>query len=145
MIDSAIPHADFLDWLQRHDIVDTPPMSPALAAILLQDDGCLTPAARSLSTLLVALREQQDAVSGVERVADALRRYQKFARPGQPGPHVVQLRQQQGAARQAASVAKQQVVRAAASFVRDAAIAVPQRVALEWFVTRWIAANVPLV
>ena len=78
-----------------------------------------------------------------EVVADELRRYQKFARPGQPSPHIVQLRQQQGVARQATSQSKQSFIKAAAAFVREAGIEVPQRMALEVFITGWIDANVP--
>jgi hypothetical protein len=76
-------------------------------------------------------------------VADELRRYQKFAKPGQPSPHIVQLRQLQATARQASSQSKQSFIKAAAAFVREAGIDVPQRVALEAFITGWINANVP--
>ena len=71
------------------------------------------------------------------------RRYQKFSKPGQPSPHIVQLRQQQATARQASSRAKRALIQAAAALVRDAGIAVPARVALEVFITQWIDANVP--
>ena len=80
---------------------------------------------------------------GTAVVADELRRYQKFAKPGQPSPHIVQLRQQQAAARQASSQSKQSFIKAAAAFVREVGIDVPQRVAIEVFITHWIDANVP--
>ncbi len=76
-----------------------------------------------------------------ERVADGLRRYQKFTQPGPSSPHIVLLRQQQ-AARQASSQAKQWFI-AAATFVQETEIEVRVRVALEVLVDRWIEANVP--
>jgi hypothetical protein len=69
--------------------------------------------------------------------------YQKFAKAGQPSAHIVQLRQQQAAARQAGSQARQAFIKAAAAFVRTAGIDVPPRVALERFVIDWLDANVP--
>jgi hypothetical protein len=35
------------------------------------------------------------------------------------------------------------LIKAAAAFVRDAGIEVPERVALELYITRWIDINVP--
>jgi hypothetical protein len=55
----------------------------------------------------------------------------------------VQLRQQQAAARQASSQSRQALIKAAAAFVREAGIELPQRLALEPFITGWIEANVP--
>ncbi|HEY2624794.1 MAG TPA: hypothetical protein VGI53_15215, partial [Dyella sp.] len=83
------------------------------------------------------------AAFDTELAADELRRYQKFAKPGQPSPHIVQLRQRQAAARQASSLSRQAFIKAAAAFVRKADIEVPPRVALEAFVTSWIEANIP--
>ena len=93
--------------------------------------------------LLKARKAVLKASFDTEMVADALRRYQKFARPGQPSAHIVQLRQQQAAARQASSQSKQSFIKAAAAFVRAVGINVPPRVALEVFITGWIDANVP--
>ncbi|MEP6897797.1 MAG: hypothetical protein ABI870_04640, partial [Rhodanobacter sp.] len=76
-------------------------------------------------------------------VADELRRYQKFARPGQPSAPIVRLRQQQAAARQASSQSRQSFIKTAAAFVRAAAIEVPPRMALERFMLDWIDVNVP--
>ena len=120
-------------------------MPPTLARILLSSDGTgkLTPAAAHLIQLLRARKAMLQASFETEVVADELRRYQKFARPGQPSPHIVQLRQQQGVARQATSQSKQSFIKAAAAFVREAGIEVPQRMALEVFITGWIDANVP--
>ena len=143
------PQAAFLDHLERLDapalLAAGTPLSPLLARILLASDGTgeLTKTAGCLIQLLKARKATLQASFDTELVADELRRYQKFAKPGQPSPHIVQLRQQQAAARQASSQSKQSFIQAAAAFVRDAGIEVPQRVALEAFITNWIDANVP--
>ena len=135
------PQAGFLQYLDhldpsasRGDATPEP-----LASILSARDGAVT----HLIQLLKATQAKQQAAFDTQQVADALRRHQKFAKPGQPSPHIVQLRQQQAAAGQASSRAKQSLIQAAAAFVRDAGIAVPARVALEVFITQWIDANVP--
>ncbi|WP_216840694.1 hypothetical protein [Dyella sp. S184] len=121
------------------------PLSPLLARILFASDGTeeLTKAAGYLIQLLKARKATLQASFDTELVAGELRRHQKFAKAGQPSPHIVQLRQQQAAARQASSQSKQSFIQAAAAFVREAGIQVPQRVALEVFITHWIDANVP--
>ncbi|MBB6241466.1 hypothetical protein [Rhodanobacter sp. MP1X3] len=121
------------------------PLPPPLARILLASDGtgALTKAADDLIHLLRARKAMLQASFDTELAADELRRYQKFAKPGQPSPHTIHLRQKQAAARQASSLSKQSLVKAAASFVRNAGIEVPQRVALEVFITDWIDSNVP--
>ncbi|SDF54950.1 hypothetical protein [Dyella sp. 333MFSha] len=73
--------------------------------------------------------------------ADELRRYQKFARPGQPSAHIVQLRQRQAAARQATARAKQAFLKAAMEFTREAELLPPPRVTLEAFVLDWLDAH----
>jgi hypothetical protein len=137
------PHAGFLSQLEH--ISAATPMPSSLAPILLTAGGTVqpTPAAAQLAQLLKARQAVLQASFDTEVVADELRRYQKFARPGQPSAHIVRLRQQQAAARQASSQSKQSFVRAAAAFVRGAGIEVPPRVALEVFITGWIDANVP--
>ncbi len=105
--------------------------------------GELTKAGDCLIQLLRAKKATLQAAFDTALVADELRRYQKFAKPGQPSPHIVQLRQQQAAARQASSLSKQSYIKAAAAFVRSAGIEVPPRVTLEVFITHWIDANVP--
>ncbi len=100
-------------------------------------------AVHRLIPLLGARKAMWQAAFDTEQVADELRRYQKFAKPGQPSPQVVQLRRQQAMARQAASRSKQGFIEAATAFVREAGIAVPQRVSLESFVIRWIDENIP--
>jgi len=143
------PQSAFLDHLERLDapalLAAGTPLSPRLARILLASEGTgeLTKTAGCLIKLLKARRATLQASFDTELVADELRRYQKFAKPGQPSPHIVQLRQQQAAARQASSQSKQSFIQAATAFVRDAGIQVPQRVSLEVFITNWIDANVP--
>lgn len=146
---TPFPHADFLSHLElvgesAPSSVGTP-LPPLLAHILLASDGTGKPteAVDCLIQLLKARRATLQASFDTELAADELRRYQKFAKPGQPSPHIVQLRQKQAAARQASSQSRQAFVKAAAAFVRDAGIEVPQRVALEVFVTSWIDANLP--
>lgn len=140
------PHAGFLNHLELlGEPVADASLSPPLARILLASDGTgeLTKAAAHLIQLLKARKAMLQAAFDTEVVADELRRYQKFARPGQPSPHIVQLRQQQAAARQASSQSRQAFIQVAAAFVRDAGIEVPPRVTLEAFVIRWIEINVP--
>ena len=142
------PQAGFLHDLERRDesaSLDDAALSPPLARILSGREDAERPvqAATHLIQLLKAMQAKQQAAFDTQQVADALRRYQKFAKPGQPSPHIVQLRQQQAAAGQASSRARQWLIQAAAAFVRDAGIAVPARVALEVFITQWIDTNVP--
>ena len=142
------PHTSFLRDLEHPTaaipLVTATSLSPSLARILFPAGaGLSTPMVADLINLLKARKAVLQASLDTEMVADALRRYQKFAKPGQPSAHIVQLRQQQAAARQAGSQARQAFVKAAAAFVRTAGIEVPPRVALELFVTGWIEANVP--
>lgn len=143
------PQAGFLSCLEALD--DRAPraagasLSPLLANLLWPVDGAALSSgvAAELIRLLQARRAMLQVAFDTEQVADELRRYQKFARPGQPSPHIVQLRRQQAAARLASSQSRQTFVQACAAFVRDAAIEVPPRVALELFVGRWIEINLP--
>ncbi|MFC5435867.1 hypothetical protein ACFPME_04815 [Rhodanobacter umsongensis] len=142
------PHAGFLSLLERINASAPVPagaLPPSLARVLLieGDSGRPTPAASHLIQLLKARHAVLQASFDTDVVADELRRYQKFARPGQPSPQIVQLRQQQAAARQASSQSRQSFIRAAAAFARETGIEVPPRVALEVFITGWIEANVP--
>ncbi|MFC5439006.1 hypothetical protein [Rhodanobacter ginsenosidimutans] len=142
------PHAGFLHDLEQASaaipVITATSLSPSLARILLTaEGGPSAPVVADLIELLKARKAVLQASVDGELVADALRRYQKFAKPGQPSAHIVQLRQQQGAARQAGSQARQAFIKAAAAFVRAAGIEVPARVALERFVIEWLDANVP--
>lgn len=143
------PQAGFLSYLEALD--DAAPraagaaLSPLLAHFLWPVDGAArsSEAAADLIRLLQARRAMLQVAFDTQQVADELRRYQKFAKPGQPSPHIVQLRRQQAAARLASSQSRQAFVQACTAFVRDAAIEVPPQVALEVFVGRWIEINLP--
>lgn len=137
----AFPQQGFLASLERSGSWETDTPLPAALAAVAGEQSAL--AAGLLTQLLRTRREVLQASFHAARVADELRRYQKFARPGQPSPSAVRLRQQQAAARQAVSVARQRFVQAAATLVRDASIEVPPRQSLEAFITRWIDLNVP--
>lgn len=93
-------------------------------------------------TKLVAARVAVDkAAADTALAADELRRYQKFARPGQPSAHTVQLRQKQAAARQASAQAKQAFLKAAMEVAREAGLTPPPRVSLENFMRGWMDAQ----
>ena len=141
-------HADFLCDLKHTDaaipLLAAASLSPSLARVLFPAEASFSASvAADLIELLKARRAVLQASVDGEQVADALRRYQKFAKPGQPSAHIVQLRQQQAAARQASSQARQSFIKAAAAFVRTAGIGVPSRVTLERFAVDWLDANVP--
>lgn len=91
-----------------------------------------------LPRLIAARAAMRQAADDTALAADELRRYQKFARPGQPSAHIVQLRQKQAAARQASARAKQAFLKAALEFTRDAGLTPPPRVTLEAFVLGWL-------
>ena len=120
-------------------------LSPKLTQLLFAEGepAGLTRAGNDLIPLLSAQQAMLQAAYDTALVADELRRYQKFAKPGQPSPQIVQLRQQQSAVRLAGSLSKQSYIKAAAAFVRNAGIAVPEKVALELYISRWININVP--
>lgn len=140
------PHAGFLSELEHINAsapATTLPPSLVRVPLVTENSGQPTPAATHLIQLLKARKAVLQASFGTEVVADELRRYQKFARPGQPSPHIVRLRQQQAAARQSSNQSRQSFIKAAAAFVREAGIEAPPRVTLEAFVIGWIEANVP--
>jgi hypothetical protein len=141
------PHAGFLSQLELHGasacIDARTPLSAPLMHVLVAVDETGQATTASLVQLLQARQAVWQASFDTGVVADELRRYQKFARPGQPSAQIVRLRQQQAAARQAGSQARQAFIRAAAAFVRDAGIAAPPRVGLEVFMINWIDTNVP--
>lgn len=107
-------------------LVDTPPKREALHA------------------LLKAAEAVHRAAVSTAQVADALRRDQKFVRPGQPSAHLVGLRQQQAAARQATNQSKQAFIVAADGLVRAFALSVPARASLEVFARDWMRTQLPL-
>jgi hypothetical protein len=88
---------------------ETPAPFPHAAVLARLDTGDFaglpaefvdTPQKReALHALLKASEAVHRAAVSTAQVADALRRDQKFVRPGPPSPHLVRLRQQQAAAR----------------------------------------------
>ncbi|MET7141693.1 hypothetical protein M3S04_00140 [Xanthomonas sp. PPL139] len=102
-------------------------------ALELSDSG------RWLLQVLDALDALHQATQATSLSADALRRDQKFAPPGRPSLHLVQLRQQQAAAQQALRRANQALAQAAAGFVRSAGLTPPPRTGPVAFVQGWIA------
>ncbi|UYC13453.1 hypothetical protein [Xanthomonas sp. CFBP 8445] len=103
------------------------------ATLQLSDSG------RWLLQVLDALDALHQATQVTRLSADALRRDQKFAPPGRPSLHLVQLRQQQAAAQQALRRANQALAQAAAGFVRGAGLTPPPRTGPVAFVQGWIA------
>ena len=93
----------------------------------------------ALHALLKASETVHRAAVSTTQVADALRRDQKFVRPGPPSPHLVRLRQQQAQARQASNQARQAFIVAADAWVRTFGLSVPPRKSLEAFAQDWIA------
>ena len=87
--------------------------------------------------LLAAYQRHQACEKAISEVADILRRDQKFAPPGRPSLHLVQLRKQQATVKQAALVARQELARTAQAWVQAAGLPVPPKrtpteVALAW-------------
>jgi len=124
---ASFPHAEALARLDAGDTSGLPP------------DLVDTPQKReALHALLKASEAVHRAAVSTTQVADALRRDQKFVRPGPPSPHLVRLRQQQAAARQASNQAKQAFIVAADALVRVFGLTVPARVGLEVFTQAWL-------
>ena len=142
-----LPYVHLLELLERADASTCTEWSkdlpPTIASLISSagDPSKGTAVAASLISLLKARTAVMQAAFDSRLVADELRRYQKFAKPGKPEPHIVQLRRKQAAARQASSVARQSLIRAATVFVRDAGLDVPARIALDVFITDWMDAH----
>ena|GEM_PF-2023458 len=139
--DKVFTESDFLGQLERG--VDQPPTFPLSVVDTASTPPALTEAGVWLVQLLKARAACIQAANDTELAADELRRYQKFARPGQPSAHIVQLRQRQAAARQASARARQAFLKAALEFVRVAGLVLPPKMALDAFVTAWIDTHVP--
>ncbi|WP_426688642.1 hypothetical protein [Rhodanobacter ginsengiterrae] len=141
-------HAGFLHELEQLMAGGMRPATwPAELADLLLGRGDAahpTPAAASLIQLLHAQQAVLQAALRTGQVADELRRYQKFVKPGRPSPHIVQLRQQQAAARQASSQSRQSLMKAATAFVREAGIERPARQSLDVFMLEWLDSRLPM-
>ena len=124
---AAIPYAEALARFDAGDLAGLP-------AELVD-----SPQKRdALHALLKAGEAMHRAAVGTTQVADALRRDQKFVRPGPPSAHLVRLRQQQAAARQATNQARQAFIVAADALVRAFALTVPARASLPAFAQEWI-------
>ena len=141
------PYADLHARLEQA-VSDASPEAPGNVPPLLEGLQTVPPESRtkvmtSLALLLTARKATMQAAFDTTLAADELRRYQKFAKPGKPSAHIVQLRQKQAAARQATSIARQSLIKAAAAFVRDAGIDVPERTPLDVFIIDWIEVHVP--
>ncbi|AIF49532.1 hypothetical protein [Dyella japonica] len=121
------------------------PYAALLASLEQSDDATLAgvEADASLIPLLKAYKATLQAAFDTTLAADELRKFQKYAKPGKPSAHIVQLRQKQAAARQATSIARQSLIKAAAAFVREAGIDVPERMPLDEFIIGWITRHVP--
>lgn len=146
-VTTTFPLAGCLAYLESIRATDTTPTDASLPSWLAQalPHGSTSPLKiiDCLVQLLTAKKGMWQAALDTGLVADELRRYQKFAKPGQPSAHIVRLRQQQAAARQASSTARQSFIKAATAFVREAEIDVAPRIALEIFITGWIDTHIP--
>lgn len=141
------PYGDLLARLESSSGEGSPDAAAALPAwlehALPAGDASRIDAVASLALLLKARKATLQAAVDTTLAADELRRYQKYAKPGQPSAHIVQLRQKQAAARQATSIARQSLIKAAAAFARNAGIEVPERTPLDVFIIDWIDVHVP--
>lgn len=112
---------------------DTAAFDPVLAPH--GDAVALRPVLHALlETTQAALKTDGD----VSLVADMLRRDQKFAPPGRPSIHLVQLRKQQAGAKQAALIARQAHGRAAQDFVKALALKITPRLTPIAVADRWL-------
>jgi hypothetical protein len=140
------PYADFharLEQVASDASLEALGVLPPLLERLLVPPESRAKVMTSLALLLTARKATLQAAFDTSLAADELRRYQKFAKPGKPSAHIVQLRQKQAAARQATSIARQSLIKAATVFVRDAGIDVPERTPLDVFIIDWIGTHVP--
>ena len=94
-----------------------------------------------LRELLDAEHRYLQAEFEVAQVADVLRRDQKYAPVGRPSVHIVQLRKQQAATKQAALIARQVVAQAAQTFVRVSGMAVKAKQSPSDACAAWLIAQ----
>lgn len=128
---ATFPHAAVLARIDAGDVAGLP--------VAFVD----TPEKRdALHALLQASEAVHRAAVSTTQVSDALRRDQKFVRPGQPSAHLVRLRQQQAAARQASNQSRQAFIVAADAFVRAFALTVPAKTGVERFAAQWLEAQI---
>ena len=109
------------DLLARLEAGDAA-LAEVAAGVLIGPDGTLSATGSALREALADLQALDAAAADVRAVADILRRDQKFAPPGRPSLHLVQLRRQQAAVQQAERTARQRAAASAAAFVRAAGL-----------------------
>ena len=100
-----------------------PTLADVAGGVLLDAAGGLSAAGAALRQALADLQALEAAGAEVRAVADILRRDQKFAPPGRPSLHLVQLRRQQASVQQAERAARQRAAASATAFVRAAGMA----------------------
>ena len=93
-----------------------------------------------LRDLVEAQHRYLHAEFEVAQVADVLRRDQKYAPVGRPSVHIVQLRKQQAATKQAALIARQVVAQAAQTFVRVSGLTVKAKQSPSEACVAWMGA-----
>ena len=99
-----------------------PTLAAVAGGVLLDAAGGLSAAGAALRDALADLQALAAAGTEVRAVADILRRDQKFAPPGRPSLHLVQLRRQQAVVQQVERAARQRAAASATAFVRAAGI-----------------------
>ncbi len=93
-----------------------------------------------LRELLEAEHRFLQAEFEVAQVADILRRDQKYAPAGRPSVHIVQLRKQQAATKQAALIARNVVAQAAQTFARASGMTVKAKQSPSEACAAWLIA-----
>ena len=101
--------------------------------------GALSPAGQALLRALQDQQAVQAAAVEVSAVADILRRDQKFAPPGRPSLHLVQLRRQQSTVQQAERLARQVAAASASAFIKQAGLSLKPGIAAGEFMAKWVA------
>lgn len=94
-----------------------------------------------LRELLEAEHRFLQAEFEVAQVADVLRRDQKYAPVGRPSVHIVQLRKQQAATKQAALIARNVVAQAAQTFARVSGMTVKAKQSPSDACAAWLIAQ----
>ncbi|KRG76304.1 hypothetical protein ABB30_09910 [Stenotrophomonas ginsengisoli] len=101
--------------------------------------AALSPAGQALLRALLDQQAVTQAQAEVSAVADILRRDQKFAPPGRPSLHLVQLRRQQSAVQQAERLARQVAAASASGFIKQAGLTLKPGIAAGEFMAKWVA------
>lgn len=128
---------DFSAFIARLQAAD--PGLAQLANGRLWEGTGLSPAGQALLNALQDRALVQAAAAEVAAVADILRRDQKFAPPGRPSLHLVQLRRQQASVQQAERLARMTASASASAFIRHAGLTLKPGVAAGEFMAKWVA------